>query len=64
MAMHTIPEDQSKYGNFDSLDERLQNSIKKLLNEPSKESDSHSVVYASYLLKAWTDYGTVCIVWK
>jgi predicted metalloendopeptidase len=52
MATHTIPEDQSKYGNFDSLDERLQNSIKKLLSEPSKESDSHSVVYASYLLKA------------
>jgi predicted metalloendopeptidase len=61
MASHTIPEDQSKYGNFDALDERLQNSVKKLLSEPSKESDSHSVVYASDLFKACSDYGMYCL---
>ncbi len=36
MTTHTIPEDQSKYSNFDSLEEKLQNNVKKLLSEPSK----------------------------
>jgi hypothetical protein len=61
MATHTIPKDKSRYGNFDALDETLQQSVKKELSEPSKKSDSVSVVYASELFKTCTDNGMYCL---
>jgi hypothetical protein len=57
MATHTIPKDKSTYNSFDALDETLQQSVKKELSEPSKKSDSFSVVYASDLFKTCTDNG-------
>ncbi len=61
MATHTIPKDKSRYGNFDALDEALQQNVKKELSEPSKKSDSVSVVYASELFKTCTDNGIYCL---
>jgi hypothetical protein len=60
MATHTIPKDKSTYGSFDALDETLQQSVKRELSEPSKKSDSVSVVYASELFKTCTDNGMYC----
>jgi hypothetical protein len=57
MATHTIPKDKPIYGNYYTLSETLQQSIKKELSEPSKKSDSVSVVYASDLFKTCTDNG-------
>jgi predicted metalloendopeptidase len=56
MASHTIPKDKYRYGNFDELSEKLQNSLRKELSEPKKE-DSDAVVYAAELYKACTDEG-------
>jgi predicted metalloendopeptidase len=60
MATHTIPKDKSRYGNFYALNETLQQNVKKELSEPSKKSDSVSVVYASELFKTCTDNGMYC----
>jgi hypothetical protein len=61
MAKHTIPKDKSRYSNFDALDEILQQNVKKELSEPSKKSDSVSVVYASELFKTCADNGKYCL---
>jgi predicted metalloendopeptidase len=57
MATHTIPKDKSRYGNFDALDEKLQETLRRELSEPTKSNDSLSVIFASDFYKACIDNG-------
>lgn len=54
-ASHTIPEDKSRFGSFDEVDEKLRVSIKEELSRTKGETDSKVVVFASDLYKACID---------